>query len=83
MYRGPNVSTIFFFQHAKEISNFEVQSYSMIQCRKSLKRASTVVVIASPINAKDTLFPEKVAKAKKMLRKATFLDPRFGNPPKS
>jgi hypothetical protein len=47
--------------------------------RKTLKkRNTTVVVIATPIAAKDTLFPEKVAKAKKMLRNAKFLDSRFG-----
>ncbi len=51
--------------------------------RKTLKkRNTTVVVIATPIAAKDTLFPEKVAKAKKMLRNAKFLDPRFGGPRK-
>jgi hypothetical protein len=47
--------------------------------RKSLKnRNRTTIVIATPIEAKDTLFPDKVAKAKKMLQNATFLDPRFG-----
>jgi len=47
--------------------------------RNTLKnRNRTTVVIATPIAAKDTLFPEKVAKAKKMLRNAKFLDPRFG-----
>lgn len=46
--------------------------------RKTLKKRGTTVVIATPISAKDTLFPEKVAKAKKMLRNAKFLDPRFG-----
>jgi hypothetical protein len=46
--------------------------------RNTLKnRKRTTVVIATPISAKDTLFPEKVAKAKKMLRNAKFLDPRF------
>jgi hypothetical protein len=47
--------------------------------RKTLKKSkTTVVVIATPIAAKDTLFPEKVKKAKKMLLNAKFLDPRFG-----
>lgn len=47
--------------------------------RNTLKNKNrTTIVIATPIAAKDTLFPEKVAKAKKMLRNATFLDPRFG-----
>jgi hypothetical protein len=46
--------------------------------RKTLKKRNTTVVIATPIAAKDTLFPEKVAKAKKILRNAKFLDPRFG-----
>lgn len=47
--------------------------------RNTLKnRKRTTVIIATPIAAKDTLFPEKVAKAKKMLRNAKFLDPRFG-----
>jgi hypothetical protein len=50
--------------------------------RKTLNKRNTTVVIATPIAAKDTLFPEKVAKAKKMLRNAKFLDPRFGNNPK-
>ena len=44
------------------------------------KRASsTVVVIESRIAAKETLFPEKVAEAKKVLRNAKFHDPRFGS----
>jgi hypothetical protein len=48
--------------------------------RKSFKRrkGDTVVVIVSEIDEKDTLFPEKVAKAKEMLSKVKFLDPRFG-----
>jgi hypothetical protein len=47
--------------------------------RKSLKKrkSSTVVVIESRISAKDTLFPEKVAEAKKTLRHAKIHDPRF------
>lgn len=47
--------------------------------RKSLKKrkSSTVVVIESHISAKDTLFPEKVADAKKNLRNAKFHDSRF------
>lgn len=49
--------------------------------RKALKKrnSTTVVVIESRISAKDTLFPEKVAKAKETLRNAKFLDPRFGS----
>jgi hypothetical protein len=48
--------------------------------RKALKKrvSPTVVVIQSRIAAKDTLFPEKVAKAKKVLRNAKFHDSRFG-----
>jgi|HubBroStandDraft_5_1064220.scaffolds.fasta_scaffold539656_2 hypothetical protein len=48
--------------------------------RKTLKkkRSTTVVVIKTPIAAKDTLFPEKVEAAKELLRTAEFLDPRFG-----
>jgi len=47
---------------------------------KTLKKraSSTVFVIESPLSVKDTLFPEKVARAKKTLRNAKFLDPRFG-----
>jgi hypothetical protein len=48
--------------------------------KASKKRASsTIVVIESRISAKDALFPEKVAEAKKILRNAKFHDPRFGN----
>jgi hypothetical protein len=49
--------------------------------RKGLKKSAsaTVVVIESRIAAKDTLFPEKVAEAKKILRNAKFHDPRFGS----
>jgi hypothetical protein len=48
--------------------------------RKTLKkkRSTTVVVIKTPIAAKDTLFPEKVEASKELLRNAEFLDPRFG-----
>ena len=48
--------------------------------QKVLKRrnSSIVVVIEREISAKDTLFPEKVARAKKILRNAEVLDPRFG-----
>jgi len=42
------------------------------------RQSTTVVVLESRIAAKDTLFPEKVAQAKKILRKATCFDPRFG-----
>jgi hypothetical protein len=46
--------------------------------RKTLKkRASTVVVIESRISAKETLFPEKVAEAKKILRNTKFHDPKM------
>jgi len=44
--------------------------------RKSKKKkidSSTVIVIKSRIAAEDTLFPEKVAKAKEVLSKAKFL----------
>lgn len=48
--------------------------------RQSLKKRKrdTIVVIATEIDEKDTLFPEKVAHAKEVLGKAKFLDPRFG-----
>jgi hypothetical protein len=36
------------------------------------------LIIESTISSKETLFPEKVARAKKMLRNAKFDDPRFG-----
>ena len=42
------------------------------------RNSDIVVVIESDISAEDTLFPEKVAKAKETLRNAKFLDPRFG-----
>jgi hypothetical protein len=41
------------------------------------KRASTIVVIESRISAKETLFPEKVAEAKKLLRNTKFHDPKL------
>lgn len=52
--------------------------------RKTIKKRkeNAVIVIATDIKAKDTLFPEKVAHAKKVLRNAKFLDPRFGGPRK-
>ena len=48
--------------------------------RKALKKrtSSTVFVMESRIAAKDTLFPEKVAEAKRILRNANFIDSRFG-----
>ena len=48
--------------------------------RKAFKKgaSSTVVVLESRIAAKDTLFPEKVARAKEVLRNAIFHDSRFG-----
>jgi hypothetical protein len=45
--------------------------------KASKKSASTVIVIERSIAAKDTLFPEKVAKGKKILRNTKFHDPRF------
>jgi hypothetical protein len=47
---------------------------------RSLKKRkrNTVVVIATEIDERDTLFPEKVAHAKEILSKAKFVDPRFG-----
>jgi hypothetical protein len=44
--------------------------------RKSLKKraSTTVIVVESRIAAKDTLFPEKVAKANKILRNIDFRD---------
>jgi hypothetical protein len=49
--------------------------------RKSLKKrvSPTVVVVETSISADETLFPGKVAKAKKNLQNATFTDPRFGS----
>ncbi len=48
--------------------------------RKPLKKrkSSTVVVIVREIGSEDTLFPEKVANANKMLSKVKNRDPRFG-----
>ncbi len=48
--------------------------------RKSLKkrRNQTVVVVETSISADETLFPKKVASAKKILQNATFTDTRFG-----
>jgi hypothetical protein len=43
------------------------------------KKPSTVVVTESRISAKDTLFPKKVAEAKKIIRNARFHDSRFGS----
>jgi hypothetical protein len=47
--------------------------------RKALKKrkSNTVIVVASEIDAKDALFPEKVARAKEILSKTQFIDPRF------
>ena len=36
------------------------------------KRTETVIIIQSTFDAKDTLFPEKVAKAKETLRNTNF-----------
>jgi len=49
--------------------------------RKSLKKrvSPIIVVVETSISADETLFPEKVAKAKKVLQNATFTDPRFGS----
>lgn len=48
--------------------------------RKPLKKrkSSTVVVIVREIAPEDTLFPEKVANANKMLSKVKNRDARFG-----
>jgi hypothetical protein len=40
---------------------------------KKRTSASTIVVVRKRISAKDTLFPEKVAKAKKILSNTQFL----------
>ena len=48
------------------------------RARKVLKKQKTVIVFKQEINPKDTLFPEKVAKAKEIFSNAEFLDPRFG-----
>jgi len=46
--------------------------------RKHLKkRTQTVIVVESSIAAKDTLFPEKVAKANKILSNTKFHDPKL------
>jgi hypothetical protein len=46
--------------------------------RKHLKkRTQTVIVIESSIAAKDTLFPEKVARANKVLSNTKFHDPKL------
>jgi hypothetical protein len=49
--------------------------------RKSLKKRGnpTTVVVETSISPDETLFPEKVAKAKKVLQNATFTDTRFGS----
>ncbi len=49
--------------------------------RKPLKKRAhpTVVVVETSISADETLFHEKVAKAKKKLQNATFTDTRFGS----
>ena len=47
--------------------------------RKTLKRrTTTVIVIEKDIPPEETLFPEKVAKAKAMLRNIKVSDPRIG-----
>lgn len=47
--------------------------------RKTLKRrTTTVIVIEKDISPEETLFPEKVAKAKAMLRNIKVNDPRIG-----
>ncbi len=46
--------------------------------RKKLKRTTTVIVIEKDISPEETLFPEKVAKAKAMLRNIKINDPRIG-----
>jgi len=42
--------------------------------KKGSRKATTIVVIESRIAAKDTLFPEKVVKANKILSNTKFLD---------
>jgi len=47
--------------------------------RKALKKKrEIVVVIERHIDAKDTLFPEKLAKANEILRNTKFRDSRLG-----
>ena len=47
--------------------------------RKKLKvKTTTVFVIEKDISPEETLFPEKVAKAKAMLRNIKVNDPRIG-----
>jgi hypothetical protein len=41
------------------------------------RKSEIVVVIATEMAAEDTLFPEKVARAKEVLSKAKCEDPRF------
>jgi hypothetical protein len=46
--------------------------------KKSLKkRGETVIVVERSIASKDTLFPDKVAKANKILQHTKFHDPGF------
>ena len=46
--------------------------------RKALRKRQTVIVIESQIDAKDTLFPEKVARANKILSNTKFKDSKLG-----
>lgn len=48
--------------------------------KKSLKKRTpeTVIVIESRVAAKDTLFPEKVARANNILSNTKFHDPSLG-----
>jgi hypothetical protein len=45
--------------------------------RLSKKAQKTVVVIEQPIEARDTIFPEKVARANKILSNTKFHDPNL------
>ena len=47
--------------------------------RKSIKKrkSETVVIISHEISPEETLFPEKVARAKEMLRRLENEDPNF------
>jgi hypothetical protein len=40
--------------------------------KRRLKKTETVIIIESTFDPKDTLFPEKVARAKEMLSKTDF-----------
>jgi hypothetical protein len=56
-----------------------VAKKNSIRRPRKKRTSTTVVVIESRIAAKDTLFPEKVARANKILRNTKFHDPKLGS----